>query len=64
MRVETIEKCLAHGSGSYRGIVGIYQRDEMLDQRRDALQRWSDHIEQLISGKPATVVRLRSERRS
>ena len=31
-----------------------------LDERRRALQRWADHVEQLVSGKkPTTVVKLR-----
>ena len=65
IRVEVIEAALGHSSGSSRaGIVGRYQRHDYSDERRDALERWSDHIEQLISGKPATVVRLRGERRS
>ena len=36
----------------------------MHDARRDALQRWADHIEAVVSGKPAgKVVRLRGSRK-
>lgn len=29
----------------------IYNRDEMLDDRRVALEQWSDKIEQLMANK-------------
>jgi integrase len=48
-----IEKCLNHKSGSFRGIVGVYQRHEYAAEKRDALQRWANHVEGLISGKPS-----------
>src|SRR5262249_3013371 len=33
--VEVIEACLNHRSGTFRGIVGVYQRHDYLDERRD-----------------------------
>jgi integrase len=61
VRVEVIEAALGHTSGVRAGIVGRYQRHDYADERRDALQRWSDHIAALASGgQPAKVVRLRS----
>jgi integrase len=63
IRTETIEQVLNHRSGSYRGIVGTYQVDPMHEARRDALQRWADHVEQLVSGKkPGTIVKLHKRR--
>jgi integrase len=47
------EKVLNHTSGSFRGIVGVYQRHEYAAEKRDALQRWATHIEGLVSGMPA-----------
>ena len=43
-----IEKVLNHVSGSLGGIVGVYQRHEYADEKRDALQRWADHVERLV----------------
>jgi integrase len=57
--VPVIEKILAHRSGTFRGIVGTYQRHSFLPEMAAALQRWGDHIEQLVTGVPATVVKLR-----
>jgi integrase len=52
IKLPTIEKVLNHKSGSFRGIVGVYQRHEYAAEKRDALQRWANHLEGLVSGKP------------
>jgi hypothetical protein len=55
-----IEAVLNHSSGHKAGVAGIYNRATYEPQKRIALQKWSDHIETLISGKlPSTVVPLR-----
>ena len=62
--VEVIEQVLNHRSGTFRGIVGVYQRHDYIDERRIALQRWADFIEQLVSGKKRdTVVPMRGRQR-
>jgi len=43
-----IEKVLNHTSGSFAGIVGVYQRHEFADEKRAALQLWADHVEGLV----------------
>jgi hypothetical protein len=48
-----IEKVLNHVSGSFRGIVGVYQRHQYAAEKRDALQRWANYVEGLVSGKAA-----------
>jgi Arm domain-containing DNA-binding protein/integrase-like protein len=63
INLPVIEKVLNHASGSFAGIVGVYQRHDFADEKRIALQRWSDHVEQLVSGKAAKVVTLRGKRR-
>jgi integrase len=57
--VPVIEKILAHRSGTFKGIVGTYQRHSFLAEMAIAMQKWADHIEQLVGGKPAKVVKLR-----
>jgi len=57
--VPVIEKILAHKSGTFRGIVGTYQRHSFLPEMATAMQKWADHVEQLVSGKPAKVVKFR-----
>jgi integrase len=53
-----IEKVLNHKGGSFAGIVGVYQRHQYAVEERDALQRWANHVEGVVSGKSADVVRL------
>jgi integrase len=40
-----IEKILNHTSGTFAGIVGVYQRHEFAEEKRAALQQWADHVE-------------------
>jgi integrase len=56
--VPVIEKILAHKSGTFGGIVGVYQRHGFYAEMAAALQKWGDHIEQLVTGKSAKVVEL------
>jgi integrase len=58
--VPTIEKILAHRSGTFRGIVGTYQRHSFLPEMAAALQKWADHIDAVASGEPAGIVSLPS----
>ena len=45
------EAVLNHVSGSKGGIVGIYQRREYTDEKREALDKWAGHVEKLINNK-------------
>jgi len=56
--VPVIEKILAHKTGTFRGIVGTYQRHSFLPEMAVAMQKWADHVEQLVTGKAAKVVKL------
>jgi integrase len=55
-----VEKVLNHTSGSFAGIVGIYQRHDFAGEKRRALDLWSSHIATIVADKP--VVSLRSKR--
>src|SRR5262249_20528744 len=61
--IAVTEKMLGHKSGSFRGVIGVYQRHEYLDEMRAALQKWADHIDRLLSGKPAKVIPMHRRRR-
>jgi integrase len=45
--LSVIEKVLNHVSGSFAGIVGVYQRHEFAEEKRAALEKWADHVERL-----------------
>jgi integrase len=59
--IPVIEKLLAHKSGTFKGVVGTYQRHAFLPEMTVAVQKWADHLDQLVGRKasPAKVVRLR-----
>jgi integrase len=54
-----IERALNHVSGSFAGITGTYQVDPMSEQTRDAFERWTTHLQGLVSDKPTNVTALR-----
>jgi hypothetical protein len=39
---------LNHVSGSFGGIVGVYQRYDFLPEMREAIDRWEAHVLQLF----------------
>ena len=43
------DKILNHATGQVRGVAAIYQHGEYLQERRDALQKWSDFIQVLVA---------------
>jgi integrase len=51
-----VERCLNHKSGSFRGIVGVYQRHDFAAEKLDALQRWADHVDAIVRGEPTGKV--------
>jgi integrase len=54
--LHVVEKCLNHTSGTFSGVVGVYQRHEFLDERRHAMTKWVEHVERLASGDSHNVL--------
>lgn len=46
-----IEKILNHTSGVNGGIVGVYQRYEDTEERREALIKWANHVQSIVTPK-------------
>jgi integrase len=44
VNLPVIEKVLNHTSGSFAGIVGVYQRHSFADEKRQALEAWSRFV--------------------
>jgi len=59
VRLEVTEAILNHVSGSFAGVVRVYQRHKYEPEKRAALERWAERVEQIVSGEPAKVVTLR-----
>jgi integrase len=51
-----IEKVVNHSSGSFAGIVGVYQRHGFADEKRSALQAWANLVLSTVEKRPANVV--------
>jgi integrase len=62
INLPVIEKVLNHSSGSFAGIVGVYQKHSFADEKRTALEAWGRHLEEIVTGGHETVVRLRERR--
>jgi integrase len=60
IRSDVIELVVNHVSGHRTGVAGTYNRSELLDERRQALERWSAHIGGLVTGRPTTILPLRA----
>ena len=48
--IHVVEKLLNHTSGTFGGIVAVYQRHDFADEKRAAVEAWADFIVTL-SGK-------------
>jgi integrase len=60
VQVPVIEQILNHRSGTFRGIVGVYQKHAYDAEKAAALQRWADHIDRVTAGEqPDNVQQLR-----
>jgi integrase len=53
-----IEAVLNHVSGHKAGVAGIYNQWAYDDEKRVALERWANHVEGIVSGRQANVVRM------
>lgn len=51
VRLEVTEAILNHVSGSRAGIVGVYQRHDWAEEKRDALNKWARHVAAIVDGK-------------
>ena len=59
-----IEKLVNHSSGSFAGVVGIYQRHSFAAEKATALARWDEHIASVVDGRPSKIATLKREARS
>jgi integrase len=56
VNLPVIEKLLNHVSGSFAGIVGVYQRHSFADEKRAAMAAWARHVQAIVSGETAVNV--------
>jgi integrase len=58
-----IERAVNHVSGSFGGIVAVYQKHKFADEVRDALAAWAKLVAAIVEGRSAKVVALKERRR-
>jgi integrase len=51
VRLEVTEAILNHVSGSRAGIVGVYQRHDWAQEKREALSKWAQAVDRIVSEK-------------
>jgi hypothetical protein len=51
LALPVIEHILNYISGSFAGIVGVYQRYDIMPEMRDAIQKWDVFIQSLEQGR-------------
>jgi len=54
-----IERALNHISGSFAGIVSVYQQYKYADEVCAAMEAWADLLFSIVEGRPAKVVPMR-----
>ena len=55
IRPDVIELVVNHISGTRAGVAGIYNKAEMMPERREALNRWARHVTGLVAPRPNVV---------
>ena len=61
INIAVIEKVLNHTSGTFAGIVGVYQRHEFTEEKRRALEAWANFLDRLMNDEPSgNVIELRA----
>ena len=53
INLPVIEKVLNHTSGTFAGVVGVYQRHSFADEKRKALETWGNFVQRLVGDETA-----------
>jgi hypothetical protein len=48
VQLPVIERLLNHVSGSFGGVVGVYQRFDFMPEMRDAIRKWKEYIASFV----------------
>ncbi len=52
------DKILNHQSGTISGVAAVYQRHEFLAERSEALDRWGDHLDEILRATESQTPRV------
>jgi integrase len=51
-----IEAVLNHQSGTRAGVAGVYNRSSYATEKRQAVERWAEHLMAIVEDRPAKVL--------
>jgi hypothetical protein len=54
-----IEALANHVSGHKAGVAGVYNKATYVAEKRQALDRWADHLLAIVEGRESNVTPLR-----
>jgi integrase len=54
------DKILNHASGTISGVAAVYQRHEFMQEREDALKRWSAHVDRILDEAAGSLLKVAS----
>jgi integrase len=52
------DKILNHQSGTISGVAAVYQRHEFLAERKAALERWAEHVVEILDAREADGAKI------
>jgi integrase len=58
-----VEVTVNHIGGVRSGVAGTYNRSELMDERKEALEHWATHVAGIVALRPTNVVSLPRKRR-
>jgi integrase len=64
VNLPVIEKVLNHASGSFAGIVGVYQKHEFSQEKREALDAWGAFVAGLANNEASKKMARRRKAQS
>ena len=57
--LHVVEKVVNHVSGSFGGIVGVYQKHKFADEVKAALEAWANLLTSIVEGRADNVVSIK-----
>jgi integrase len=58
VELHVIERIVNHVSGTFGGIVSVYQKHKFESEMREALNKWADHIDLIVSTDVASASKI------
>ena len=52
-----VEVVVNHIGGTRSGVAGTYNRSELMDERKEALERWATHVAGIVAPLPENTLK-------